>query len=186
MKSNGGGALEMPYDPDKHHRRSIRLKGYDYRQQGMYFVTVCVQGRVCHFGEVVEGQMCLSENGRRTQQVWLGLPERFAVVELDEWMIMPDHIHGILVLNDPLFQQHHATLGEIVRTYKAVTTQIVRSSGTPEFAWQRNYHERIIRIFNPRELNAIRQYIANNPSRWHEKHQRNAQTLPLPNDHNHL
>ena len=161
----------MSYDPEIHHRRSVRLKGYDYRRQGMYFVTVCLHGRVPHFGEVVEGQMCLSENGRRTQEVWFGLPDRFGTIELDEWMVMPDHIHGILVLNDPHFEHHRATLGEIVRTYKAVTTRLIRSSGTPEFAWQRSYHERIIRIFNPLELTNIRQYIANNPARHQEKQQ---------------
>src|SRR5690554_6981916 len=83
----------MPYDPKIHHRKSIRLKGYDYSQDGLYFVTICCENRICRFGNINNGEI---EN---TQ--WLKLAERFSNYELDVFQIMPNHIHGIIVLNNP-------------------------------------------------------------------------------------
>ena len=81
-------------------RRSIRLRGYDYSQAGAYFVTVCVQGRQCLFGGVVDGMMGLNDAGRMAQTVWEGLPDRFPSIELDTFVVMPNHIHGIILLAD--------------------------------------------------------------------------------------
>ena len=95
---------DRPYDNiktmkrDIHHRRSIRLRGYDYSQAGAYFVTVCVQGRHCLFGGVVNGEMRLNDAGRMAQTVWEGLPDRFPSIELDAFVVMPNHVHGIIVL----------------------------------------------------------------------------------------
>jgi putative transposase len=83
---------------DTHHRRSVRLQGYDYAQAGAYFVTICTQDRECSLGKVVDGEMALSDAGRMVQSVWEGLPGRFPTVELDQFVVMPNHIHGILVL----------------------------------------------------------------------------------------
>ncbi|MDR1679138.1 MAG: transposase [Prevotellaceae bacterium] len=86
------------YNPDIHHRRSIRLKGYDYSQAGMYFITICVQNRVCMLGEIINGEMQLNEYGRIAHDEWLKLSERYPNALLDVFQIMPNHMHGIIVL----------------------------------------------------------------------------------------
>jgi putative transposase len=86
----------MTYEPEVHHRRSIRLQGYDYSQPGMYYVTICTQGKEHWFGEVVEGEMIANEAGRMAEQQWKGLPQRFPNATLDEFVIMPNHIHAII------------------------------------------------------------------------------------------
>ena len=92
----------MPYNPNIHHRRSIRLKGYDYTQQGAYFVTICTHQRNCLFGEIVDGEMKLNTNGEIARGSWLSIPRHFQNVELDEFVIMPNHLHGIiLIVNNP-------------------------------------------------------------------------------------
>ncbi|HET9176744.1 MAG TPA: hypothetical protein VFQ24_00120 [Terriglobia bacterium] len=88
----------MAFDPRIHHRRSIRLRGYDYAGGGAYFVTICTQARKCLFGEIVEGSMILNEVGRFVQRVWHGLPQRFGSVVLDAFQMMPNHLHAIFVL----------------------------------------------------------------------------------------
>lgn len=90
----------MPYDPNRHHRRSIRLKGYDYAQPGAYFVTVVTQHLKWLFGEIVHGQMVLNDAGRMIQTVWDAIPEHHPGIEIDAFVIMPNHIHGIIVITD--------------------------------------------------------------------------------------
>lgn len=89
----------MTYNPDIHHRRSIRLKDYDYSHSGAYFVTVCAWKKECLFGEIKNGEMLLSEYGEIVMKCWDGLPDHYQNVQLDEFVIMPNHIHGIIVLN---------------------------------------------------------------------------------------
>lgn len=89
----------MTYDPQRHHRRSIRLTGYDYSQAGAYFFTVCAQDRACLFGEVVDGQMHLNDAGRMVLAEWTSLPVRFPGVELDAFCVMPNHLHGIIAIS---------------------------------------------------------------------------------------
>jgi REP element-mobilizing transposase RayT len=86
----------MPYNPQIHHRRSIRLKGYDYAQAGLYFVTICVQDRACLFGEITDGQMRCNDAGTMVENEWLKLPERFTNIHLHEYIVMPNHFHAIL------------------------------------------------------------------------------------------
>lgn len=90
----------MKYDPTKHHRRSIRLKNYDYSGAGFYFVTICTQHHGLRFGDVVNNHLKLNEAGAMVQSVWLEVPTRFSNVELDEFVVMPNHFHGILIIND--------------------------------------------------------------------------------------
>ena len=90
----------MTYNPEIHHRRSIRLKDYDYSQAGAYFVTICAWQRECLFGEIVNGEMILNDMGRIVKSVWSGMPEHFASIYLDEYAIMPNHFHGILHINE--------------------------------------------------------------------------------------
>jgi putative transposase len=88
----------MRYDPDKHHRRSIRLKEYDYAQPGAYFVTVCTRDRECLFGHVVNGEMHLNDAGEIARRCWEDIPHHFPLVELDAFAVMPNHVHGIIVI----------------------------------------------------------------------------------------
>ena len=88
----------MPYDPERHHRRSIRLKGYDYTQYGAYYVTTVTQGRISLFGDVVGGEMRLDDAGAMVQSVWDEIPGHYPGVDIDAFVVMPNHIHGIIVL----------------------------------------------------------------------------------------
>src|SRR5437879_3537657 len=89
----------MKYDPDAHHRRSLRLKGYDYSQAGAYFLTICVQDRECLFGEVANDELQLNDAGQMVERWWAELQNKFPPVEIDEYIIMPNHLHGIIILN---------------------------------------------------------------------------------------
>ena len=173
----------MGFDPERHHRRSLRLKGYDYTQAGAYFVTICTQDRACLFGEVVGDAMRLNDAGRMVVAEWERLAKRFPGVELDAFVVMPNHVHGILVITDPvgagLVPAHDGattrvapTVGDIVGAFKSRTTvgyiHGVKARGWPPFRrrlWQRNYYEHIIR--HDESLNRIRRHIAENPLRWH-------------------
>lgn len=86
----------MKYNPNIHHRKSIRLKGYDYAQAGLYFITICLKNRLCLFGEIVNGEMMLNDAGRMVENEWLKLPQRFPNIELHEFVIMPNHFHAIM------------------------------------------------------------------------------------------
>ena len=86
----------MKYNPDIHKRKTIRLKGYDYSQAGLYFITICVQNRECLFGRIENDEMVLNDAGKMVQHEWEILPERFKNIELHEFIVMPNHFHGIL------------------------------------------------------------------------------------------
>ena len=86
----------MKFDPHLHHRRSIRLKGYDYSKEGVYFITICVKDRTCLFGEITDGEMVLNDSGKMVEKEWLALKNRFPNIELHEHVVMPNHFHGIL------------------------------------------------------------------------------------------
>jgi REP element-mobilizing transposase RayT len=92
----------MVRDQVQGYRRSIRLKGYDYTQAGAYFVTLCARDRACVFGTVVGGEMRLNAYGRKVADCWLWLAEQYPYVVLDEWVVMPNHLHGIIVITDDL------------------------------------------------------------------------------------
>lgn len=169
------------YNPQNHYRRSIQLKIYDYSQPGAYFITICTNNHQCTFGEVVNGKMILNGYGKIAQQCWLGIPKHFPNVELDKFVIMPNHIHGIIVIHSdvgaPLagVQNNEAgaspapTVGNIIGAYKSIVVnrclKIFKENGLyMRKIWQRNYYEHIIR--NEYELNKIREYIVNNPLKW--------------------
>ena len=172
---------DRPVAPTTHRRRSLRLPRFDYTQQGAYFVTVCTRSRACVFGEIVNGEMQLNDSGRVAQRVWEEIPTHFLQVEIDAWVVMPNHVHGVLVITGPHVGATHASplqragagppkrsIGAIVGSYKsAVSKRINAMRGTPGAAvWQRNYYEHVIR--NEAALNRIRQYIVDNPARWAE------------------
>jgi REP element-mobilizing transposase RayT len=160
---------ETTFNPDKHHRHSIRLRDYDYAQAGMYFVTVCAAQRECVFGDVVDGQMRLNEAGQMVQQVWECLSIRFSSVALDAFVVMPNHIHGIVAIVGAEGAASSApTLGKIMRAFKSISAiesnRLLSRSGQP--LWQRNYYEHVIR--NEGDMAHICQYILDNPSKWLE------------------
>ncbi|MEY2977212.1 MAG: transposase [Prochlorotrichaceae cyanobacterium] len=155
----------MGYHPARHHRRSIRLKGYDYSSAGAYFITICVQGRECSLGEVQEGQMIPSTIGLIVQDHWDALPKRFPSIELDAFTLMPNHVHGILLLTEAT-PEERPKLSQVIAYWKYQTTKHInqdRESIGTKF-WQRNYYEHIIR--NPASLDRLRQYIMENPQKW--------------------
>ncbi len=182
----------MPLDPQRHHRRSLRLKGYDYAQTGAYFVTICTQDRECLLGEIVNGQMIVNVAGRMIEGWWDELTRKFPSIETDTYVVMPNHFHGVVLVGAALCgrpepgrpesesdvqapsghpRRGAPTLGDIVDWFKTMTTneyiREVKRQGWPPFPgrlWQRNYYEHIIR--GDDELRSIREYIANNPLRW--------------------
>jgi putative transposase len=92
----------MQYDPEKHHRHSIRLKGYDYRREGMYFITICAQHRECLFGEIIDGVMYLNSSGEAIARWWMELTNKFPSIALDEFVVMPNHFHGIIIISNKI------------------------------------------------------------------------------------
>ena len=163
----------MSYNPNRHRRRSIRLQGYDYAQAGAYFITLCTQGRAHLFGRVVNGTVELTDIGCIVAEEWERTPAVRPNVELDAFVVMPDHMHGILLITHrddeasaPLatsaLRSPKRTIGAIVRGFKGA---VVRRAGRP--IWQRDYYEHIIR--NEAALDRIRKYIIANPARWQDK-----------------
>jgi REP element-mobilizing transposase RayT len=115
----------MKYDPACHHRRSIRLKGYDYSRAGAYFITLCAQDRQCLFGEVLDGVMRLNDAGRMVVTEWERLPERFPNVVLDAFVVMPNHVHGIIVITDAI----PVGAGLVPAQNKRATTRVAPTVG---------------------------------------------------------
>jgi REP element-mobilizing transposase RayT len=160
----------------QHQRKSIRLKEYDYSQPGEYFVTICTKNKECLLGEIVDEEVLLSPIGKIAKQCWEEIPEHFDNIELDIFVIMPNHLHGTIIINpsvgveyiQPLQKtfQHviPKSLGSIIRTYKAAVTREYCKYGYHGSCWQRNFFEHVIR--SDKDLNNIRDYIINNPVKW--------------------
>jgi putative transposase len=165
----------VPDNPKIHRRKQIRLKEYDYSQPGEYFVTICAKDKKHLFGKIVEESIRLSPTGEIIKQCWESIPKHFPNVNLDEYIIMPDHVHGIVIVieidmnfcrgevTSPL---RKPTLGNIVAYFKYQSTKMANAiQGTPGYRiWQRNYYDRIIR--DEKELNNMRAYIFDNPVTW--------------------
>jgi REP element-mobilizing transposase RayT len=110
----------MPYNPNIHHRRSIRLKGYDYSQEGLYFITICCHDRICRFRKIESDEMILNDLGKIAQQCWLEIPQHFPHTILHEYVLMPNHIHGIIELTDTVgaknFSPNHFGNAKLTQT----------------------------------------------------------------------
>jgi putative transposase len=157
----------MVNNPRNRHRRSIRLKAYDYTQPGAYFVTLCTDDRQLLFGEITDGAMHLNRMGLIVQNTWLDLPRHYPHVVLDAIVIMPNHVHAVIVLTDNgITHKKRHGLPEIVRAFKSFSAKRInalrRTPGRP--VWQRNYYDHIVR--NEDEWEGIRAYIQNNPQEW--------------------
>ena len=181
----------MTYNPKIHHRRSIRLRGFNYSESGWYYVTICTHNKTCFFGDIIKNEMILNYHGSIVKDCWLAIPRHFDDVELGEHVIMPNHIHGIIrIVRAQNAEPHrdvrarHAVplpadasqfgkslpgaLSTIIRSYKsAVTKRINEKCNTPGAKlWHRNYYEHVIR--NRNDWVNICNYIRTNPAQWHE------------------
>ena len=159
-------------------RRSVRLAEYDYAQIGAYFITVCVQGPKCLLGNVIVDRAELNPLGAAVEACWRSIPDHFQHVELDECVVMPNHVHGIVAIvsesrgtsRRPAAEGYGApiagSLATIVRSFKSASTKRVNEHrGTPGARfWQRSFYEHVIR--NDDDLANIREYIDSNPARW--------------------
>jgi putative transposase len=174
---------------DKHYRRSIRLKGYDYAQCGAYFVTICAQNRKCLFGDIQRNEWSLNDAGKMLYRIWNNVPNTCPGFVIDKFVVMPNHVHGIIsTVGAPLVgalpekdragthgnragtRPAPTTLGDVVGIFKSISTHQyamnVHANKWPPFPgklWQRNYYEH---IRNENELNHIWKYIINNPLQW--------------------
>jgi putative transposase len=181
-----------------HRRRSVRLKGYDYGQPGAYFVTIVTHGRKCMVGRVASGTTHLSRCGQIAEVCWRQIPEHFEQVELRSFVVMPNHIHGILVLHEradrpmrarrgvPLpaaleafGQPVSGSLASMIRQYESsVTREFVRLSEGERSIWQRGYHDHVIR--DKVEWSRIDCYIAEHPANWAQDPERHAEAVLEP------
>lgn len=165
-----------------HERKRNRLLGFDYRTGGAYFVTICVRNRACVFGEIVDGVVMVNEIGRIVQEQWDWLGQQYPYIRLDAFVIMPNHVHGIVRIDDMgagvgtgrdlslrslRSPMHIKSLSGLIGAFKTTSSKrIHRETHFGAFAWQRSFHDRIIR--DEREYHLIAQYIADNPARWVE------------------
>jgi REP element-mobilizing transposase RayT len=148
----------------KGERKRLRIEGYDYGREGLYFVTICAWRFRCLFGRVREGVVELSAIGELVAREWVGTPALRPGVELDEWVVMPNHCHGLVLVADSGIEA--GTVPQIVRGFKGATTRKARElTGWPEMQlWQRSFHDRVVR--SARELEALREYVRTNALRW--------------------
>ena len=159
----------MIFVPDLQHRRSIRLQRFDYAQAGLYFVTICTHQRLPLFGSVIADAMVLNAAGAIAWREWQKTAEMRPNVVQDLFVVMPNHIHGIVnVTGLQADRQHTTTLGDIIRGYKSTVTRQIAALGLNigHAVWQRNYYEHIIR--NERSYLQIADYIKTNPLRWQD------------------
>ena len=149
-------------------KQSLRLEGYDYSLEGAYFVTIVTRERVNLFGDVVNETIQLSPLGELLEQCWYAIPLHFPSIELGSFIIMPNNVHGIIIIKDQTVGARHASplLGTIIGSFKsAVSRQAGNELGINNI-WQRNYYDHIIR--DQQDLEQISSYILDNPRQWNE------------------
>ena len=175
---------------EKYRNESFRLANHDYSSGGNYFITICTQGMISYFGTISCAKIVLSETGRIACETWLELPKHFPNVLLDEFVVMPNHIHGILIIVPPnsvgtlhatslpppspnvtdtknMFMSSispkHGSLPAVIRSYKSAVSKTVHLTD-PDFSWQPRYYDHLIR--SDQAMLRIKQYIINNPDKW--------------------
>ncbi|MBI4226088.1 transposase [Candidatus Roizmanbacteria bacterium] len=155
---------------------SSRLPNWDYSSSGWYYVTICTKNRICYFGDIFERKMQLSETGRCAKKFWKEIPYHFKDVKLDEYNILPDHIHGIIIINHNVETCHGMSLqnkfgkpkknslGIIINQFKSAVTRWCYKNGFINFSWQSRFYDHIVR--DEQTLFKIRDYIRNNHLKW--------------------
>ena len=148
---------------------SARLQGWDYRWPAVYAVTICVKDRIRCLGEVVEDDVALSPSGVIVAGEWLAIPGAHPQVSLDEWIVMPDHLHGILFFQGedrpvPRDGLPAGSLGVVVGQFKKRVTKRILTRRQPSLSWQDRYFDQILR--DDEDLERCRAYIRENPRRW--------------------
>ena len=172
----------MKYNPQIHNRQSLRLKGHDYGSEGLYFITICTYDRNHYFGEIKNGEMILNAAGKIAVECWGNIPNHFPHTKLYEYVIMPNHVHGIIEItenarlagmdgdvrskNFSTLQSPSKTIGSIVRGFKIGVTKWMRQNTEIKNVWHRNYYDHIIR--NDSDYYRIAEYIIKNPKKWKE------------------
>ena len=166
------------YNPKIHHRESMRLKNYNYSQDGYYFTTICTKNKIECFGEIIDGKMVLNECGKIVEKCWLEIPKHFPDVLLDEYIVMSNHIHGIVAIEnqDPVvvgnenfrsllgwYGAKSRSLSSIIRGFKIGVTKWCHQNNYDSI-WQKSFYDHIIR--NEKSLDEIRKYIVENPLKW--------------------
>ena len=174
----------MKYNPEKHHRCSIRLKGYDYSLEGLYFITICIQNHKCLFGKIVEDKMILNDAGKMIEKWYHELGNKFINMKCRKYIVMPNHFHCIIETSDNYEEDAHIgtslrgrplkiSLFDIMDWFKTMTTnEYIRGAKNinwqrfEKHLWQLRYWDHIIR--NENDNIRIENYIINNPSKWNE------------------
>ena len=164
---------------NKYRAETTRLEGWDYTSTGWYFVTICTRDRIPYFGEVRDGEMQLSPIGKILAEEWQKTAQVRPYVSLDEWVIMPNHIHGIIVIHSDdtvetsrrdvstgVPRLKSRSLSAIINQIKSVCTKRIRAAGVLNFGWQPRYYDHIIR--DNEDLDRIREYIIGNPDKWED------------------
>jgi len=171
--------------PNTKNRKLNRLKGYNYSRDGWYFVTICAKNREHFFGKIVNGEMRLSKIGKTAEKFWQEITAHFPDVKLDEFIIMPNHIHGIIIIENNIVGNKNfcslpnrnnnycslrwqtkwaRSLSSVIRGFKIGVKKWCGENDYEHFAWQKSFYDHIIR--NEKSLNKIRNYIYNNPLKW--------------------
>ncbi len=151
-------------------RTSLRLKERDYSAPGFYYITICTLNKIEWLSSIVNDELFLSPAGSIVQSVWDSLPSRFPGLHIDGFVVMPNHIHGIILLTEHLRYNKpelvmRPTMSRIIDAYKGAATYLIRrNAGIPEFSWQKSAH--IVIVHKERALHITRRYIAKNPERW--------------------
>ena len=165
----------MKYNQQKHNRKSIRLKEYDYSFPGWYYVTICTKNFRCWFCKIKNGNVDYNTLGKIAQKYFAEIPEHFENSEIDEFIIMPNHVHGIIIINDVVGTRDRVSLRKfgnigknslslIINQYKGSVTRFAHKNDFDDFHWQTKFYEHLIR--NDTDLHRIRTYIRNNPLKW--------------------
>ncbi len=147
-----------------------RLNGFDYTSFNSYFITICTYNKDQFLSFINNKKSILTEIGKLVQQQWLWLGANYNYIQLHEYIIMPDHIHGILQINNTLTDRsrpvptHFKSLSSLIGAFKTTSSKIIRKQMKIDFRWQRSFHDRIIR--NSCEYNEIKKYITENPVNW--------------------
>lgn len=154
-------------------RKLNRLKGYDYSMNGYYYITVCAYNRQEVFGEIRNKNMQINQYGQIVEEVWFQIPKHFTNIELDKFIIMPNHVHGIIIIKNPVGTGHALSsiknkkidnLSVVVGAFKSAVCKQINELNDKSFKWQRSFYDHIIRTTH--SLKCIREYIVNNPQTW--------------------